>query len=178
MATSNPLEAWTSLALSLVIGLVAVLLGVRQWREHRARETGLSDFDRNDFLVQDLRRAVGIVLLAVLAPAIYVGSRLPTLVTEPSPPGVTSAEPIVGDRIPPAPRAHPNRRFLAVWLAVFVIIAIVLALALIDWSSTRRYARRQRQALRLEKLDILRQTHRYAESARDDPQNGPAHGLL
>ena len=69
-------EAWTSLVLSLAIGGIAVLLGTRQWWEHRTRESGLTDSERRYFVLQDIRRAIGIVLLCLLAPAIYVGSRL------------------------------------------------------------------------------------------------------
>ena len=79
---------------------------------------------------------------------------------------MTAADPIDGDRIPLASAVRPNRRFLVLWLAVFAIVAAVLGLALIDWISTRRYARRQRDAMIREKVDLLRETHRLAESRR------------
>jgi hypothetical protein len=166
-------EAWTSLVLALAIGGIAILLGILQWWEHWSRGPGLTDSERRYFVLQDIRRAIGIVLLCLLAPAIYVGSRLPTRVTEPAQPGVTAADPIDGDRIPSASAVHPNRLFLAVWLAVFSVVAVVLGLALIDWISTRRYARRQRQALIQEKVDLLRETHRLAKSHPDSPEDGP-----
>jgi hypothetical protein len=161
--------AWTSLALSAVIVLCALLLGIRQWWEHRTRDTGLAEPERTYFFRQDFRRAVGIILMGMLALGVYVGSRLPTFVTEPRPPAEHSVDPAVGAAIPPAVGVHPSRRFLAVWLAVFAIIVLLLGLAMIDWISTRRYARRQRRAMSLERLDILRETFR-----RPDPaQNGP-----
>lgn len=167
-------EAWTSLVLSIAISGIAVLLGILQWREHRSRGPSLTDPERKYFVLQDIRRAIGIVLLCILAPAIYVGSRLPTRVTEPAHPGVTAADPSDGDRIPAASAVHPNRLFLAIWLAVFTIVSAVLGLALIDWISTRRYARRQRDALIREKVALLRETHRLAESRPDKPEDGAA----
>ncbi len=167
-------EAWTSLVLSLAIGGIAVLLGTLQWWEHRTRESDLRDSERRYFVLQDIRRAIGIVLLCLLAPAIYVGSRLPTRVTDPPRPGVSAADPIDGERIPSASAVHPNRHFLVLWLAVFAIVAAMLGLALIDWISTRRFARRQRDALIREKVDLLRDTHRLAESQTDSPEEGPS----
>jgi hypothetical protein len=145
-----------------------------QWWECRTREPGLTDSERRYFVLQDARRAIGILLLCILAPAIYVGSRLPLTVTEPTHPGVATPNPIDDDRIPSASAVRPNRHFLVVWLAVFAIVTIVLGLALIDWISTRRYARRQRDALIREKVDLLRETHRLAESRPDSPEDGPA----
>ncbi len=49
-------EAWTSLLLSLSIGLIALLLGFRQWWEHQRRDPGLPESERKYFLFQDLRR--------------------------------------------------------------------------------------------------------------------------
>jgi hypothetical protein len=167
-------EAWTSLVLSLAIGGIAILLGTLQWWDHRSRGAGPTDSERKHFVLQDIRRTIGIVLLCLLAPAIYVGSRLPTRVTEPAHPGLTAADPIEGDRIREASAVHPNRRFLVLWLAVFSIVAALLGLALIDWISTHRYARRQRQALIREKADLIRDTHRLAESRPDSPENGAA----
>jgi hypothetical protein len=164
--------AWTSLALSLTIGLIALLLGYRQWWEHKRRDPDLPGFERKYFLFQDLRRGVGILLLAVLAPGIYVGSRLPIFVSDPPPPDAASADSIVVDRNPPAPKLHPNRHFLIVWLAIFATVAVVLGLALIDWIATRRYAHRHRKALSLERLEILRQTRQKADSGQKGPVNG------
>ncbi len=167
-------EAWTSLVLSLAIGGIAILLGTLQWWEHQYRELGLKESERSHFVLQDIRRAIGIVLLCLLAPAIYVGSRLPTRVTEPAHPGVTAVDPAEGNRIPAASTVQPIRPFLLLWLAVFSIVAALLGLALIDWISTHRYARRQRQALIREKADLIRDTHRLAESRPDSPENGAA----
>jgi hypothetical protein len=173
MPTTSVAEAWTSLLLALAIGGIAVVLGVLQWWEHRTRASVMTDLERRYFVLQDIRRAIGIVLLCILAPSIYVGSRLPTRVTDPPHPGATAADPIDGDRIPSASAVHPNRRFLVVWLAVFATVAAVLGLALIDWISTRRYARRQREALIQEKVELLVETRRLAGSRPDRPEDGP-----
>ncbi len=108
----------------------------------------------------------------MLAPGIYVGSRLPIFVSDTPPPDAALADSLVVDRNSPDPKLHPNREFLLVWLAIFTTVATVLWLALIDWIATRRYAGRQRQALSLERLEILRQNRHQADSGREGPVNG------
>jgi hypothetical protein len=167
--------AWTSLALAAVIATCALLLGLRLWWERRTREAGLSVPDRRHFLLQDLRRAVGILLMASLALGIYVGSRLPTFVVEPKEPREFGpGEFTAGAAIVAAPEAHPNRRFLVIWLAVFASVVLLLGLAMIDWISTRRYAARQRRNMHQERLEILRETMRHCQAAEDAPtDDGP-----
>jgi hypothetical protein len=155
MGNSNSL-AWSSLVLAIVVATSAMLLGLLLWWDRRTRESEFSDRDRKHFFLQDFRRAVGIVVLGLLAVGIYVGSRLPTFVAE-----VASAENLAGQK-------HPNRAFLAVWLAVFASIVLLLGLAMIDWISTRRYAQRRRGELHRERLEIFR-SHPASSDSRHDP---------
>ncbi len=152
--------ASTSLALALLIAFCAILLGVHLWWERGRRESDLPDIDRKHFFHQDLRRALGILLMVLLAAGVYVGSRLPTRIIEsPS-------------------EAHPNRLFLAVWMAVFASIILLLGLAVVDWISTRRYARRLRLAMNQERIEILRETFRRHDSARNGSAETPEAGPL
>jgi hypothetical protein len=160
--------AWTSLALAAVVAMCALLLGLGLWWERRTRDGSLPDADRRHFLLQDLRRAFGILLMGYLALGVYVGSRLPLFVLEPKDPG--DAGPVdvaAGAVIAPALEAHPNRRFLAIWLGVFTSIVLLLGLAMIDWMSTRRYAQRHRREMNQERLEILRETFRHSQAAED-----------
>ena len=142
--------ASTSLCSALLIAFCGDPAGRPPGRERGRRESDLPDIDRKHFFHQDLRRALGILFLMVLlAAGVYVGSRLPTRIIEsPS-------------------EAHPNRLFLAVSMAVFASIILLLGLAVVDWISTRRYARRLRLAMNQERIEILRETFRRHDSARN-----------
>lgn len=169
MGLSNSL-AWASLTLSVAVGTVALLLGLRLLSERRNRTDELSVADRKHFLIQDLRRGLGIMLMAFLAVGVYAGSRLPTFVDEAGKADVKAgagadAAHVVRD-------AHPNNVFLAVWLGVFTSVVLLLGLALIDWISTRRYAQRHRREMNRERIDILRETLRHVEPADDGLGNG------
>jgi hypothetical protein len=150
----KPDLAWTSLALAVFIGISAFALVAHLWWERGKRESDLQVVERKHFLLQDLRRTFGILLMVLLAAGVYVGSRLPTSVT------ISALE------------TRPNRHFLAVWLAVFASIILLLGLAVIDLISTRRYALRRRQAMNQERVDLLRETLRQARSAEDGQANG------
>lgn len=162
----NSAELAWSLTLAIVVVAVAAILGLSVWWDRRTRKPGLFLNDYRHFVLQDIRRIVGIICLALLAPGLYFGSRVPVFVAEPVPPGQ------------PAPAQavlHPNRVFLGIWLSVFVLVAVLLALALIDWVATRRYARRQRSAMSVERLDILREGLQHQHDVGpDEPLNGSA----
>jgi hypothetical protein len=162
MGMSNSL-AWTSLTLSLAVATVALLLGLRLLSERRNRNDELSAADHKHFLIQDLRRGVGIVLMGFLAVGVYAGSRLPTIVIEVGKAG-----------IPAGARADAKHavRDLAVWLGLFTSVVLLLGLALVDWISTRRYAKRHRREMNRERLDIVRDTLRHVEPADDGLGNG------
>ena len=107
--------AWSSLALASAIARWAFLLGLRLWWERRTREEDLAAPDQNHFMLQDLRRAVGIGLMALLAIGVYYGSRLPTVEIEPTNPGDgRSVDSAVGECDPRQRplEVHPDRRFL------------------------------------------------------------------
>jgi hypothetical protein len=167
MGRPNSLELISD-GLAFLTAVCALLLGLRLSWERRTREADLPVADRKHFLIQDLRRGLGILLMGYLAFGVSVGSRLPTFVLTPKDPG--GAGPLdvaAGAVIMPALEAHPNRRFLAIWLAVFASIVLLLALAMIDWISTRRYALRHRREMNRERLEILRQTFRHSRRAED-----------
>jgi hypothetical protein len=136
--------ASSGLYLSLGIGLIAVFLGLSQWYEWRARDPDIPAEDRSHFRQQDLRRSAGVVLLILLAIEIWVGSRIPYSIAK-----------------------KPNPAFVFIWLGVGIELIILLMLAMIDLLSTRRYARRQRRSMILERLRLLR-------DSRGDPVSGPA----
>ncbi len=159
----NAAELAWSLVLSMASAAIAAILGLSVWWDRRTRKPGLFVNDHRHFVLQDIRRTVGIVCLALLSPGLYFGSRVPVFVGEPGPPGQPA---------PAHPVLHPNRVFLGIWLAVFVLLAILLALALVDWIATRRYARRQRNAMSLERLDLLREGLHQPDFSPDEPLNG------
>lgn len=161
MGNANSL-AWTSLALALGVSSIAVILGLLLWRERTTRDPGLGDEDRKHFLLQDIRRGFGLVLMALVAAGVYAGSRMPTFVIEPGDPT---------HLVKAARHAHPNRLFLAVWLAVFGSTVILLGLAMMDWIATRRYARRHREAINDERLELLRDTLRHPDSRENGQAN-------
>ncbi len=129
--------ASSSLLISSGITLIAAFLGLRQWYEWRARDEDLSDRDRRYFFRQDVRRGLGVAVMLILAAGLYFGSR-----------------------IPPRVAGHANLTFVQVWLVIFSLIIVMLGLALLDWVSTRLYARRQHRSLASERQRILRETLR------------------
>lgn len=162
----NAAELAWSLVLSILVAAVAAMLGLSVWWDRRTRKPGLFLNDYRHFVLQDIRRIVGIICLALLGPGLYFGSRVPVFVSEPVPPGQPA---------PAQPVLHPNRVFLGIWLAVFVLVAVLLALALLDWVATRRYARRQRSAMSLERLDLLREGLQHQHDVGpDESRNGIA----
>lgn len=133
-----------SLALALAVASVAVGLGLRLGWERRNRDPDLSEADRRHFLRQDIRRAVGVALLSLLALGVYVGSRVPELI------------PVEGPRRS-GPAVRPNLLFLAVWLGIFASLVGAVVVALIDWSATREYARRHRREMDRRRAEFVRE---------------------
>ncbi|MDR3637190.1 MAG: hypothetical protein P4L84_25525 [Isosphaeraceae bacterium] len=121
------------LAVSLFVAVAAAGLALRQRSERLKRSAELDDADSRHFRTQDRRRAWGAVLMILLALGVSVGSRVPHL---------------AGGRSNPA--------FLFTWLAVFLLVLVLLALAFIDLWATRIYGRRQHHALVRERLASLR----------------------
>ena len=125
--------AAVSLAISIGVAVVAAVLAIRQWHERRNRDPDLSEADAVHFARQDRRRGLGVVVMMLLAIGLSVGSRI---------------MPRVGVRA--------NPLFMETWLGVFLLVLILLVLAMLDWLATRLYARRHRQAMIRERLEILR----------------------
>ena len=134
-----------SLALGVVILVVAALLGSSEWLDRLGRPTVLADDDRVHLQRRDRRRSFGLSILCVLALGIVIGSRLP---------------------IRNGPRANPW--FLGIWLGVFCLILLLLGLALVDWVDLRRYAQRKKSAMGREHLLSLQsEIERWKNQNRD-----------
>ncbi len=119
----------------LMAGLVlaaAAFLGWRQWRDVQSRPPALSPRDEGHFARQDLRRLLGTIILVLIAAALAVGAWIP-------------------DRV----GGQVNKTFVNLWAGVALMMVVLLVLALLDWISTRVYARRQRRRLTDEGLAIV-----------------------
>jgi hypothetical protein len=126
--------ATASLLLSSFVLVVAALLGWREWVDRRDRSMELSPEDARHFGHQDRRRTVGLVVLVLLAIGLLIGSRVPHKLGN-----------------------HSNPVFLGIWFAVFLLIFILLALAMIDWVALRIFARRHRGQILRERIAILQE---------------------
>jgi hypothetical protein len=131
-AAANDATGPASLVLSGLILFAAAFLGWWQWRDYRSRPRQLSPLDENHFVRQDIRRLLGTIVLVLLSVAIGFGGQLP---------------PKVG--------GVANNKFIQIWSGVAFLIVALLFLALLDWFSTRLYARRHRQRLTREGLAIV-----------------------
>ena len=119
--------------LSLGVALAAILLIGWGVAERRSRSDDRESEDGRHFARQELRRAVVAVIMLVASAGIFLGAHLS-----------------------PKTNERPNLLFVEVWLAVFGLVLVLLVSALIDWTATRRYARRQRQAIVREAVESLR----------------------
>ena len=140
--------ATASLVLSSFVVLVAGLLGWREWVDRRDRAEELSPEDARHFGHQDTRRTLGLVVMVVLAVGLVVGSRVPIKVDN-----------------------RTNPQFLAIWLGIFVLILFLLSLAMIDWLALRVFARRHRNEILRERIEILKE-----ESLRKKALGGGGNG--
>ena len=157
--------AMTSLVLSVGVGGIAVVLGLLQWSQWANRDTDLAEVDQVYFTRQDFRRALGVLLMLLLAVGIFVGSRVsPVIPILPTDVGINPEA--VG---PNSRRANPQ--FLTIWLGVITLLVTLLGLALFDWFATRHYAHRLRQSMARERLDVLRETFRRTDTNRNGPSN-------
>lgn len=145
--------ASSSLRISSGVALIAVFLGLRQWYEWRTREPALPDLDRGHFFRQDVRRFLGVTVMLILALGLYFGSRIPHKVA-----------------------GRANLTFVEVWLAIVALIVVLLVLALLDWVSTRSYARRQRRSMARERQQILRDVLRKGHVPNGDPPSEKEQG--
>jgi len=144
--------ASSGLFLSLGIAMIAAFLGLSQWYEWRARDLDLPERDQSHYRRQDLRRMAGVVLLLWLAIEIWAGSRIPHRIAK-----------------------RPNPSFLFIWLSVGVKLIILLALAMLDLLHTRRYARRLRRSILLERLKLVRDARRQSARGQAQTSSEPPH---
>jgi hypothetical protein len=138
-----------SLFLSLGVTVVAALLFVLVWNDRGRRDSDLSPEDTEHFARQDVRRVVGTLVMLMLAAAIYFGSR-----------------------IPPRQAQGANPLFVQIWLGAFLLIFFLLILSFMDWQATRLYARRHRQAIVRERIELLKEELKY-ESFHGNGDNEP-----
>ena len=121
-----------SLFLAGFVLLAALFLGYRQYREAKARPPALQPRDEKYFANQDLRRAVGTIVLFILCVALAVGGKMP-----------------------PRVAGKANLAFIQIWAGIAFLIMALLALALLDIVATRLFAHRQRQNLADEGLSLI-----------------------
>jgi hypothetical protein len=140
---------FASLLLSVGVVIVAVALLFWQAAERSARPTELSDEDAAHFRRMDRRRGLVAGIMIVLAVGVYVGSR-----------------------IDHGTQGHPNKWFVVIWLGIFWLVLFLTALAFVDWSATRRYARRHRALIVREGLEILREQMRIRAGQTEQPFPG------
>jgi hypothetical protein len=159
--------ALPSLVLAIAVGGIAVSLALHQWSQWRARDADLVKAERIYFFRQDLRRAVGVLLMSIIAAGIFVGSRIPPLLTDfPYDLDVRQSVRVIGGSwVETWIAGHANPQFVTIWLVVIVLLVTLLALALFDWLATRRYVHRQRQSLARERLEVLRETFRRTDAS-------------
>ena len=136
---------------AVVIG-IAFLLTWRQRLESKKPRDLSDEADARYFTRQDRRRYRGAVMLALLGLGIGVGGNIDI-------------------------RAGQSERiaFVAIWVAVLLLLLQVLALAFLDLWSTRRYADRQRRKLAEERRQTLEREIAAAREAlrrSRPPQNG------
>lgn len=143
--------ATASLVLSGLVVLVSAGLAWREWSDRLDRADNLSPEDARHFGHQDARRTLGLVVLVLLAAGLVVGSR-----------------------VPPKLGGQTNPQFLLIWLGVFLLIFLLLTLAMIDWVALRLFARRHRNQILRERIEILREEARLKKS-RETGGNGNGH---
>lgn len=141
---------FASLALTLIIVAIALILGWFERLERASRPEPSSDEDRDHYNRRDHRRSTGLTLLCLVGLGIFVGSRIP----------------IHRD-------GTSNLAFVMLWLTIFSMIFALLALALKDWRELRLFARRHRQMIIRERWKIVEDEARRSRSAESRPARRP-----
>lgn len=131
---------------AVLVGL-AIVFGIRQWREARGRDPDLAAEDTDYHRRQDRRRGLGSLVMVLLAVGMTVGMSINAR----------------------ADRAS-GRLFGWVWLGVATLVMVLLVLAFLDWRAIRGYARRHREALADERYAALEDERRRLAI----PKNGRA----
>lgn len=125
--------ATESFYLAAFLLAVSAFFAYRQRRDRRRRDPGLPAADRKHYARQDTRRLVGSAAMAALAVMLPVGVRIDVRAGRPS-----------------------RLWFYAVWVLVVGLLALLLALAAIDWLANLALALRQRKALADERVAMLK----------------------
>lgn len=141
----------SSLAMAVGVGLITLFLGLRLWYERRGRGEGELHGERAFFRLQDLRRALGIVLMTALALMTAYGGRISHR---------------IGDKA--------NLGFVVVWFSVVVLVVLLLVLALVDSMATLRFARRARQRMIRERLQIVQESLAASQHSETDDSPNPS----
>ena len=151
-----------SVVLAVMVALTGVFLAYRIWHDHRTRPPGaiVSPLDENHFAREGLRRCLGSIVMGLLAVGIFLGGRV---------------APQVGGKA--------NPLFVQVWAGVVLLLLALVLLGMLDWVSSRIYARRVRARLTREGLAIVEAELRQkladkrarAGLSGDGDRNGHAH---
>ena len=139
-----------SLVLSFLVIVAAGLLGWREWIDRRDRDKDLSPEDLRHFGHQNSRRMLGLLVLIALALGLIVGSRIPSRIGN-----------------------QANPPFLGIWMGIFLLIFLLLTLAMIDWIALRLFARRHRNEILRERIEILKEGNRRRKSLGVDGNGHP-----
>ena len=146
--------ATASLVLSSFVILVGGLLAWKEWSDRRSRSLEQTPEDARHFGHQDTRRTMGIVVMGLLAIGLVVGSRTPSRLGN-----------------------QANPQFLSIWLGVFLLIFFLLLLAMIDWLALRLFARRHRNQILQERLELIKEEQRRKKALKGEG-NGHGEGPL
>jgi hypothetical protein len=130
------------------VALIALFLGLRQWYESQARGE-LSEIDGAFHGRQAVRRWIGVAVMGTLAALVSLGSW-----------------------VEPRVEGKGNPAFVALWMAIMALIAVVLGVALWDSVATWLYARDRRREMVRDHVDELRRHMRSAADARRDQAGG------
>jgi len=134
--------------LGIGVGLIALFLGLRLRLDRQGREGPLSDVDRVFHARQDVRRRLGVAVLATIAGLMELGYW-----------------------VEPGARGRGNPVFVVLWLGILALIAGLLGVALWDSAATWRYGRdRRRELVR----DHVRELRRHAPLERAETDEPPA----
>lgn len=147
----------TTASLALATGIFAVAVSLLFWLryEREQRDENLSEADFDHFSRQDRRRNIGLAILLILAQGIAVSPQIDRRVA-----------------------GRPNLIFLLMWLAIFLLILLLLALAFVDLIATRVYAKRHREAILRARNDLLIEIEQIAREDRikRDAENPASNG--